>query len=194
MKESKKIGSFKDYCYEQKMLRLNEAALTITCDWWDEAIVEVMQDLANETNGPWNWEDLVKYVETKNSILGRSTPSYPENAVLQHIKELIFIRHGGSFFQDDQNWMDWDNVTLHSKGLVIEELAGVILDKVKEKTNQSNDKHTLRLMDPEPTIMVPMTPVIPDEECCDDLPFEGKKYAVKDFEDFLAEKKVEKKK
>lgn len=195
MKESKKIGSFKDYCWEQKKLKLNEAALTITCDWWDEAIVEVMQDLEEEVNGVFDWDGVLKYVETKNSILGRTTPAHPDNAVLEHIKELIFERHGSSFFCGDANWRNWDNATLHSKGLVIEELASVIMGKVKEKTSQSNVEHTISLVDPKPTILVPMT-YAPDDfedELCDDLPFENKKYAVKGFEDFTGQQKKEKK-
>lgn len=192
MTGSRKIGSFKEYCYEQRMMKLNEEKLTITCDWWDQAIVEVMQDLEKETYGLYNWDSLVKYVKVKDSILGRTTPVLPEVAVSQHIKELIFNHHGDSLFQNDNTWMDWDNATLHSKGVVIEELASVILDKVREKTGQKaeNTGHTAKLVDGEPEVLVPMTPLelAVAEEDIEDLSCENN-HSIKKFDGFIREKK-----
>jgi hypothetical protein len=87
----------------------------------------------------------------------------------------------------------WDNQQVHSKGLVIEELAAEIMGKVREKTRPLGDPDTGNptgtLSDREDIKMVPMKPAItiPDDEenYMDDLPFEGKKVRpVKKFNEY----------
>lgn len=186
--KSKRIGTFKQFLNEQKIQRLNEAKVSIECEWWDSCIVEVMQDLADECAGFLNYEDLLAYVKGKFSILQRPDPGFDEGFLLQHIKDLIFARHGDSFVCDGQcNW--GDNSEIQAKGLVVSELAKVILDKVLETIKTPDDPTpgvtTVSLVDKEPRTLVPMTPVVPDEEedYMDDLPFESKR-PVKRFREY----------
>lgn len=188
--KSKRIGTFKQFLKEQKVQRLNEAKVSIECEWWDSCIVEVMQDLADECAGFLNYEDLLVYVKGKFSILQRPDPGFDGGFLLQHIKDLIFARHGDSFVCDGQ--CSWgDNAEIQAKGLVVSELAKVILDKVLETRKTSDDPipgvTTVNLVDKEPRTLVPMTEPVPDEEedYMDDLPFEGKKTRpVKTFKEY----------
>ena len=188
--KSKRIGTFKQFLKEQKVQRLNEAKVSIECEWWDSCIVEVMQDLADECAGFLNYDDLLVYVKGKFSILQRPDPGFDEGFLLQHIKDLIFTRHGSSLVCDGQcNW--GDNAEIQAKGLVISELAKVILDKVLETRKTSDDPipgvTTVSLVDKEPRTLVPMTELVPndEEDYMDDLPFEGKKTRpVKKFNEY----------
>lgn len=189
-KKSKRIGTFKQFLKEQQIQKLNEAKVSIECEWWDSCIVEVMQDLADECAGFLNYDDLLVYVKGKFSILQRPDPGFDEGFLLQHIKDLIFARHGDSFVCDGQ--CSWgDNAEIQAKGLVVSELAKVILDKVLETRKTSDDPipgvTTVSLVDKEPRTLVPMTEPVPDEEedYMDDLPFEGKKTRpVKKFNEY----------
>lgn len=179
---TKRIGTFQEYLKEQRQKRLNETSVNIECEFWDLAIVEVLQDLENEVGPLYTWEGLIRFVEIKNSILGRLTPEIPDDAVLMHIKELIFWHHGDSVFSGGLDWRDWDNTILHSKGVVFEELAATILEKVREKTdnqNQSMDTHITKLMDKEP-IIAPCYDL--EDDFYDDLPFEQRR--IKGLEEF----------
>ena len=190
MDKSKRIGTFKQFLREQKVQKLNEAKVSLEVEWWDSCIVEVMQDLADECAGFLNYEDLLAYVKGKFSILQRPDPGFDEGFLLQHIKDLIFARHGSSLVCDGQcNW--GDNAEIQAKGLVISELAKVILDKVLETRKTSDDPipgvTTVSLVDKEPRTLVPMTEPVPDDEenYMDDLPFEGKKVRpVKKFNEY----------
>lgn len=188
MEKSKRIGTFKQFLKEQRIQRLNEAKVSIECEWWDSCIVEVMQDLADECAGFLNYKDLLVYVKGKFQILGRPDPGFDEGFLLQHRKDLIFARHGDCFVCDGQcNW--GDNAEIQAKGLVVSELAKVILDKVLETIKTPDDPTPgvtqVSIVDKEPRTLVPMTPVVPDEEedYMDDLPFEGKR-PVKKFREY----------
>lgn len=136
--ESKKIGTFKEFLKEQSVKKINEARVSLEIEWWDECIVEVMQILNDECNGTLDYETLVKYVKGKFQILGRPDPGYDEGFLLQHIKDLIFQLHGDSFVCDGMcNWGDTSEI--QAKGLVVSELAKVILDKVLETIKTSDD-------------------------------------------------------
>lgn len=188
--DSKKIGTFKQFLKEQSVKKINEARVSLEIEWWDECIVEVMQDLADECNGFLDYETLVKFVKNKFSVLGRPDPGYDEGFLLQHIKDLIFQLHGDSFVCDGMcNW--GDTAEIQAKGLVVSELAKVILDKVMETIKTSDDpvpgETRVSLVDKQPRTLVPMTEPVPDEEedYMDDLPFEGKKTRpVKKFNEY----------
>ena len=176
------------------MKKINEANVNIECDWWDACIVEVLQEMEKECLGFLVWETIIKYCKQKWAILGRTLPQpeYDDNILTQHIKDLIFQFHGDSFYTDWKCDYGWDNQQVHSKGLVIEELAAVILDKVREKTQVQGDPDTGEtsgtLSDREETKMVPMKPAPSfDDEYCEDLPYEYESHKVrpvKGFEDF----------
>lgn len=194
--KSKRIGTFKEFLKEQRQKKINEANVNIECDWWDECIVEVMQELETECDGILDWDKIISFCKQKWAILGRTLPQpeYDDHILTQHIKDLIFQFHGNSFYTDFKCDYGWDNQQVHSKGLVIEELAAVILDKVREKTRPQGDPETGNptgtLSDREEIIMVPMKPAItiPDdgEDCYDDLPFERKR-PVKNFKEYTCE-------
>lgn len=183
--KSKRIGTFKEFLHSQK---LNEN-VNIEVDWWDECIVEVLQDLEEECQGFLTMDSLQRYITTKFSILGRKWDEYIDNIYIMHIKDLIFQHHGDSFCLTGES----GNAELHSKGVVIEELAAVIYDKFVQKAEpQASSTPTTKLVDREKTTMVPMkpVPVVNDVdypgEYCEDLPWEydceNKK--VKKFADF----------
>lgn len=193
--DSKRIGTFKEFLKEQRQKRINEAKVNIECDWWDACIVEVMQALEDKCQGFLVWETIIKYCKDKWAILGRSLPipDYDDNLLTQHIKDLIFQFHGNSFYTDWKCDYGWDNQQVHSKGLVIEELAAVILAKVKEKTKPEGEPDTGEttgtLSDREEIKMVPMKPAPVYDDCedeyCEDLPYESHKVKpVKGFSDY----------
>lgn len=186
--ESKKIGTFKEFLKEQSVKKINEARVSLEIEWWDECIVEVMQDLADECNGFLDYETLVQYVKGKFQILGRPDPGHDEGFLLQHIKDLIFQLHGDSFVCDGMcSWGDTSEI--QAKGLVVSELAKVILDKVLETKKTSDDPNPgetrVSLTDKQPRTLVPMTEPVSDEEedYMDDLPFESKR-PVKKFNEY----------
>ena len=186
--ESKKIGTFKQFLNEQSVKKINEARVSLEIEWWDECIVEVMQIMKDECAGTLDYETLVSYVKGKFQILGRPDPGYDEGFLLQHIKALIFQLHGDSFFCDGMcSWGDTSEI--QAKGLVVSELAKVILDKVLETIKTSDDpipgETRVSLTDKQPRTLVQMTEPVSDEEenDMDDLPFESKR-PVKKFNEY----------
>ena len=187
---SKRIGTFKQFLKEQSVKKINEARVSLEVDWWDEGIVEVMQIMKDECAGTLDYETLVNYVKGKFQILGRPDPGYDEGFLLQHIKDLIFQLHGDSFVCDGMcSWGDTSEI--QAKGLVVSELAKVILDKVLETKKTSDDPNPgetrVSLTDKQPRTLVPMTEPVSDEEedYMDDLPFESHKVSpVKGFNDY----------
>lgn len=192
--ENKRLGTFKQFLHQQRMKQINEAKVNIECDWWDACIVEVMQELETECLGILDWDAIIKYCKDKWAILGRPLPQpeYDDNILTQHIKDLIFQFHGDSFYTDWKCDVGWDNQQVHSKGLVIEELAAVILDKVREKTKPEGEpdtgKTTGTLLDREEIKMVPMKPAPVydgcEDEYCEDLPHEYESHKVKPVRKF----------
>ena len=193
---SKRIGTFKKFLSQQRMKKINESNLSISVDFWDQAIIEVLQEIEKECSGYWVWETIIKYCKDKWSILGRTLPQpeYDDNILTQHIKDLIFQFHGDSFYTDWKCDLGWDNQQVHSKGLVIEELAAVILEKVKEKAKPQGEPEsgntTGTLSDREEVKMVPMKPstVIDDNgtvEYEEDLPYEYESHRVEHVKGFL---------
>ena len=181
--KSKRIGTFKQFLKEQSVKKINEARVSLEVDWWDEGIVEVMQILNDECNGILDYETLVNYVKGKFQILGRPDPGYDEGFLLQHIKDLIFQLHGDSFVCDGMcNWGDTSEI--QAKGLVVSELAKVILDKVLETIKTSDDpipgETRVSLVDKAPSEEFP-------GENVEDLPFEYESHKVspvKGFRDY----------
>ena len=188
--KSKRIGTFKQFLKEQSVKKINEARVSLEVDWWDSCIVEVMQLMKDECAGSLDYETLVNYVKGKFQIMGRPDPGYDEGFLLQHIKDLIFQLHGNSFVCDGMcNW--GDTAEIQAKGLVVSELAKVILDKVLETIKTSDDpipgETRVSLVDKQPRTLVPMTEPDPDDEenYMDVLPFEGKKVRpVKKFNEY----------
>lgn len=191
---SKRIGTFKKFLSQQRLMKINEANVNIECDWWDQAIIEVLQEIEKECNGCLDWKTIIQYCKNKWIILGRTLPQpeYDDNLLTQHIKDLIFQFHGDSFYTDWKCDYGWDNQQVHSKGLVIEELAAVILEKVREKAKPQGEPETGNptgtLSDREKVTMVPMKPAPSyEDEYCEDLPYEYESHRVnhvKGFKEF----------
>ena len=178
--ESKKIGTFKQFLKEQKQRKINEERVSLEVDWWDSCIAEVMQLMKDECAGSLDYETLVSYVKGKFSILGRPDPGYDEGFLLQHIKDLIFQLHGSSFVCDGLcSWGDTSEI--QAKGLVVSELAKVILDKVMETIKTSDDpipgETRVSLVDKAPAEEFP-------GENVEDLPYEYESHKVKPVKGF----------
>ena len=182
-KKSKRIGTFKQFLNEQRVKKINEARVSLEVDWWDSCIVEVNQILSDECGGILDYETLVNYVKGKFQILGRPNPGYDEGFLLQHIKDLIFQLHGDSFVCDGMcSWGDTSEI--QAKGLVVSELAKIILDKVLETIKTSDDpipgETRVSLVDKVPANEFP-------GENVEDLPYEYESHKVspvKGFKDY----------
>lgn len=195
--ESKRIGTFKEFLKGQRQKKLNESQVSIEVDWWDECIVEVIQEIEKECQGFIVWDTIINYCKQKWAILGRQLPQpeYDDYILTQHIKDLIFQFHGNSFYTDWKCDFGWDNQQVHSKGLVIEELAVVILERVREKAQTVGDPEsgnvTGSLSDEEEITLVPMKPAPAEEfpdEYVEDLPYAYESHhvsPVKGFEDYI---------
>lgn len=178
--KSKRIGTFKQFLKEQRIQKLNESRLSLEIEWWDSCILEVEEALKSNCNGILDYETLVKYVKGKFQILGRTDPGFDEAFLLQHIKDLIFQFHGDSFVCDGMcNWGDTSEI--QAKGLVVSELAKVILDKVMDTIKSPDDPipgiTRVSMVDKKEQEDEPDT-CIDDNgtvEYCDDLPFESRK-------------------
>ena len=186
-RKSKRIEPFKQFIRK----KVNEEKVSLEVQWWDECVVEVMQDLSDECLGFLKYETLVSYVKNKFQILMRPDPGFDEALLLQHIKDLIFQHHGDSLVCDGKcNWGE-DNFGVQAKGLVVSELAKVILDKVLDTIPDPDEPipgvTKVSLVDQQPKTLVPMQPaptICDDEvECYDDLPFESKR-PVKGFKEY----------
>ena len=181
--KSKRVGTFKQFLKEQSVKKINEARVSLEIDWWDSCIVEVMQIMKDECAGTLDYETLVNYVKGKFQIMGRPDPGYNEGFLLQHIKDLIFQLHGDSFVCDGMcNWGDTSEI--QAKGLVVSELAKVILDKVLETIKITDDpipgETRVSLVDKAPAEEFP-------GENVEDLPIEYESYKVspvKGFRDY----------
>ncbi len=182
--DSKRIRTFKEFLQERHK-KINEA-VKLDVEWWNACIVEVLQILETQSNGVLSWDTLAKFCRQKWAILGRPSlqPDCDDIYIKEHIKDLVFQLHGDSLYVDWKCDMGWDNAQLHSKGLVIEEIASVILEKVREKTRPEGEpdtgETTATLSDREKTTLVPMTPVSSCDDCGDDeyyedLPYESHK-------------------
>lgn len=183
--KDKKISTFNEYRKNQEK-RLNEN-INIECEWWDQAIVEVIQEIEKVTYNNLTLENLMRYIENKNSILGKETPGYENDAILQYIKDLIFQFHGDSICYD--GGFGGENMSTHSKGVVIEELANVIFTKLMRKVRpeiKEPSEPTAKLVDRETQKLVPMktVPTYGEEDDCEFDPTEFECKKVKGFEDY----------
>lgn len=172
--KNKRLNTFQEFLKEQKQMNEN---VNIEVDWWDECIAEVLSDLEEECNGCFDWTVLGDYIKTKYAILGRTFDEYIDNIYVMEIKDLIWAHHSKSFCDGTYT----DNAALHSKGVVVEQLAATIYDKLCEKLGDSTSTNTkIKVADYEPAPE-------PDDICgdLDDLPFESKK--VKKYKEYLKE-------
>ena len=190
-KKSKRIGTFKQFLREQKIQRLNEARVSLEVEWWDQCILEVLDKCKEECCGMLDYQTLVDYIKGKFQILGRPDPGYDEGFLLQHIKDLIFQLHGDSFVCDGMcNWGDTSEI--QAKGLVVSELAKVIMDKIMETIKTPDDPipgvTSVTMVDKKEQEDEPYSCIDDNgtvEYEYDDLPFEGKRVRpVKKFREY----------
>ena len=171
--KNRRLNTFQEFLKEQSQVNEN---VNIEVDWWDECITEVLSDLEDECNGCFDWTVLGDYITTKYAILGRTFDEYIDNIYVMEIKDLIWAHHSKSFTDGTFT----DNADLHSKGVVVEQLAATIYDKLCEKLGDSTSTSSkIKVAD-----CVPAPE--PDDICgdLDDLPFESK---VKTFKEYLKE-------
>ncbi len=183
-----RIGTFKQFLNEQRIQKIKEERVSLEVEWWNSCIVEVNQILSDECGGILDYESLVNYVKGKFQILGRPDPGYDEGFLLQHIKDLIFQLHGDSFVCDGMcSWGDTSEI--QAKGLVVSELAKIILDKVLETIKTSDDpipgETRVSLVDKVPANEFPANE-FPGENV-EELPYEYESHRVspvKGFKDY----------
>ena len=187
--DSKRIGNFKQFLNEQRQKKINEARVSLEVEWWDQCILEIMEIMKDECAGSLEYETLINYIKGKFQILGRPDPGYDEGFLLQHIKDLIFQLHGDSFVCDGMcNWGDTSEI--QAKGLVVSELAKVIMDKIMETIKTPDDPiqgvTQVSLVDRKEQEEEPYSCIDDNgtvEYEYDDLPFEGKR-PVKKFKEY----------
>lgn len=173
--KNKRLSTFQEFLKEKKQMNEN---VNIEVDWWDECITEVLQDLEDECNGCFDWTVLGDYIKTKYAILGREWDEYIDNIYVLHIKDLIWAHHSKSFTDGTYN----DNAALHSKGVVVEQLAATIYDKLCDKMGDYNTSSSSKIK------VADCVPAPEPDDICgdlDDLPFERKK--VKKYKEYLKE-------
>lgn len=192
-KKSKRIGTFKQFLNEQRIQKLKEERVSLEVTWWDQCIIEVLDKCKEACSGTLDYQCLVDYVKGKFQIMGRPDPGYDEGFLLQHIKDLIFQLHGDSFVCDGMcNWGDTSEI--QAKGLVVSELAKVILDKLMNTIKTPDDpipgETRVSLVDKQPRTLVPMTEpgtTIDDNgtvEYEEDLPYEYESHKVRPVKGF----------
>lgn len=178
----KRLSTFQEYLKEQKQMNEN---VNIECEFWDECIAEVLQDLEDECNGCFDWTVLGDYIKTKFAILGRTFDEYIDNIYVLEIKDLIWAHHSKSFTDGTYT----DNAALHSKGVVVEQLAATIYDKLCEKLGSEMTSNTTKIK------VADIQPAPEPDDICgdfDDLPFESKK--VKKYKTYIKQLNEEEKK
>ena len=74
--KNRRLNTFQEYLKEQKQVNEN---VNIECEFWDECIAEVLQDLEESCNGCFDWTVLGDYIKTKFAILGREWDEYIDN-------------------------------------------------------------------------------------------------------------------
>lgn len=131
--DSKKIAPFDKWTMDQKTKKLNEANVNIECEWWDECIVQVLKQLESQTEGYLTCNSLEAFIKFKNSVLGKDANFVDNNSIIEFIKELIFFNYAKNLYVDSAN--GGDNTIMHSQGVVIEQLADTILDKILNKSD-----------------------------------------------------------
>ena len=167
--KNKRLSTFQEFLKEQKQMNEN---VNIECGFWDECIAEVLQDLEDECNGCFDWTVLGDYIKAKFSILGREWDEYIDNIYVMEIKDLIWAHHKNSFCDGTYT----DNAALHSKGIVVEQLAATIYDKLCEKLGDSTSTNTkIKVADYQPA------PEPDDIDDLDDLPFERNVKTYKEY-------------
>lgn len=178
--ERKKIENFKQYVQNQKILKEN---VEIEVDWWEQCQIEVMQELERICSGVLSMDVISEYIKNKFLILGRPYSERSDNLIIMHIKDLIFQYHGDSLCNGISAIND--NEEIHSKGIVIEQLAKEIFDKLADKELEIDTIKT-KLSDEEPMepIIVSAEVDYPNENC-EDLPIEYESRKVKGFADYL---------
>lgn len=182
--ECKKIGTFIQFVNEQRIQKIKEERVALEVEWWDQCILEVLDKCKEVCSGMLDYQTLVDYIKGKFQILGRPDPGYDEGFLLQHIKDLIFQLHGDSFVCDGMcNWGDTSEI--QAKGLVVSELAKVIMDKILDTIKSPDDP----IQGVTKVCLVDRKEQEEEEGSVeyDDLPFEGKR-PVKNFKEHISER------
>lgn len=184
--KAKRLPTFKEFCNGQNEHKKLKENVNIEVEWWDQCIVEVLQDLKDECGGHLSELLLSQYIKNKFSILGREWDEYNDNIYIMHIKDLIWTHHGDSLCLgcDEEG-----NKAVHTKGVVIEELSSEIFRRLMMMANSplADDSPNAVLADKENVTLVPMkeVPDSPDEDCEDEC-CESRK--VKGFQEYSVRK------
>ena len=133
--ESKRIGTFADFCKSKHKKTINESSeVSIEVPFWNEAIEDVLGTIHGIAGEPADWERLVNYVKTRFIITGRELIEEKDRLVLAFIIDTLFQNYGSSWVDSGVNYNS-STADLGSKALVLSTLAEEILHKVKQEAN-----------------------------------------------------------
>lgn len=166
MDSKKAIPKFDEFCKGRK--KVNESQIAIDIEWKEKAIAEVLEELKDETYGTGLYDDVLKFVKTKNSILdiSKDDDRNDTDLIKRHIKEIIYLRHWDSFFTKDGYYYPEGPAMIHTFALAIDDVAQTVLDKIQERSNNMECQEgptKLKLEDSE------CGDDLEDEELCDEL-------------------------
>ena len=132
--ESKRIGTFADFCKSKHKQTINEnSQVSIDVPFWDEAIQCLLGHIHNIAGEPVSWERLVKYIKTKFIITSRDLPEDEDHLVLAYIVDKLFGDYGDAWV-DGEATFSYSTAELGTKALVLSTLADEILHQVRQET------------------------------------------------------------
>ena len=125
--------TFMEYCHKEKKINEENAAnIKVEVEWWQDAVIRVLDELHSIAGTPITWERLLDYCRARNLILGREAPFFVDELVLALIRELIFQYYGSTFFDgQDLSGSSFKSAELGTKILVVSQLGDEILKQVK---------------------------------------------------------------
>ena len=132
--ESKRIGTFADFCKSKQTKTINESSqVSIDVPFWDEAIECLIGHIHGIAGEPISWERLVNYIKTKFIITSRELPEDEDHLVLAYIVDKLFQDYGDSWV-DGEATFSCSTAELGTKALVLSTLADEILHQVRQET------------------------------------------------------------
>lgn len=134
--ESKRIGTFADFCKSKHKKTINESSeVSIEVPFWQSAIDTTIGHFHSIAGDPLSWENLVKYIKTKFIIIGRELIEDEDHLVLAYIADKLFEYYGDTWI-DGNVCYNYSTAELGSKALVLSTLAEEILHQVKQETGE----------------------------------------------------------
>lgn len=179
------IVSLDDFCAKNKKQIKENNEVTIDVPFWNDAVSPdgpIFNDLHYVAGNPINWNDLIKFIKVKNSVIDRTGIVGDENLIITHLRDLLFQNFGNSFLDGEIGCLTFDSAEIGAKSLVISELASEILHRIRVEAGLDNEPEPAT--QPEPIVRVSLDSY---DYYYDDLPFERKRVTnVEGYEKFCS--------